>query len=83
MRYMIDLHAVGHVSDTASLVLEGIGQESHLVTSLHQALSELVPMSLDSTKFGKGEICADQHIMLLSGISLSNMRLHGFIHELI
>lgn len=83
MRYVIDLHAVGHVSDTASFVLEGIGQESHLVTSFHEALSELVAVSLDSTKFGKGEICADQHIMLLSRISLSNMRLDGLVHELI
>jgi hypothetical protein len=74
---VIDFHAIGHVSYTGSFVLEAISQESHFVTSFHQALSELVAMSLDSTKLGEGEICTDQNIVLRSRMSLSNNWLEG------
>lgn len=66
MRHVVHFHAVSHVSDTCSFVLEAIGQKSNIVTSLHQALTKLVAMSLYSTKFRECKISADQYVVLLT-----------------
>lgn len=66
MRNVVHFHTVSHVSDATSLVLEAIGQKSNIVTSLHQALTKLVAVSLNSTKFRECKISADQNIVLLT-----------------
>ena len=65
MRDVIDFHAVGHVSHAGSLVLELISEEGDAVAALHQALSQLITVSLDTAKLGERKVGDDQHIMLL------------------
>ena len=79
MRDVVDLHAIGHMPNATSLILKAIGQEGHLVASLHKALAKLVAMSLNSTKFGEGEVGANQNVVLLARMSLSDYRLQDFL----
>lgn len=65
VRYVIHLHAIGHVAHATPRSLELVRDESHLVAALYQALAKLVTVRLNATKFGKGKVGADKYAVLL------------------
>ena len=65
MRNVIDLHAVSHMTHAGSLVLELVREEGDAVAALHQALSQLVAVSLYTAELGESKVGDDKHVMLL------------------
>jgi hypothetical protein len=62
---MIDLHAVGHVTDTASLILELVSENRNSVASFHEALTELVDVRLDTAELRESKVGDDKDVVLL------------------
>lgn len=65
MRNVVDLHAVSHIAHAGSLILELVREEGDAVAALHQALSQLVAVSLDTAELGERKVGDDKHVMLL------------------
>lgn len=61
VRYVINLHSIGHVPDSAPGALKFISDKSYFVTTLYQALAELVSVGFDAAEFREGEISADEN----------------------
>ena len=61
---MVNFHTVGHVSDSPSIALKLISDEGHLMAALNKALSQLVAMSLNPSKLGKGEVSTYENTVL-------------------
>lgn len=62
---MINLHTVCHVPDAAPCALELISDKCYFVAALYQALTELVPVRLNSAEFREGEVRADEYAVFL------------------
>jgi hypothetical protein len=61
---MVYFHTIGHVSHTSSVTLEFVSDEANLMASFNEALSELVPMSLNTAKLWESEVSADKDAIL-------------------
>ena len=64
LRDVVDLEPVSHMAETAPGVLELICYKANLVPSFYEALSQLVAVSLNSTKLREGEVGADKNTVL-------------------
>jgi len=53
---MVNLQAVGHVSDSASVVLELVCDEAYVVAAFNEALGNLIAVSLYSAELGESKI---------------------------
>ena len=62
---MIHFHSIGHVADTTPGTLEFICYESYFVTAFYQALTELIPVSLDAAELWEGEVSANKDAILV------------------
>lgn len=70
---MVHFHSISHVSHTASIALKFVGHKADFVPTLNQALSQLVAVCLHSSKFGEGEVGADEDAVLSVGPGSSVM----------
>ena len=77
LRDVVDLETVGHVSNSKSVVLELVGDETDVVSALNEALSDLVAVGLDSSELRECKICADKDVVLL--VSTACLFLHSIL----
>ncbi len=72
---MVYFQSVGHVSHSASIVLEFVGHETYFMASFNQALGKLISMRFDSSEFREREVSADEYAILFGALCFIDLHL--------